>query len=74
MKTVKKPSKRTSARVAKIAAKYFDMSDDDIAGDVLGMHCELMLNSDFLKFCKDIRAICGSLLSQTEPEAKGKKR
>ena len=68
MKTVKKPSKRTSARVAKIAAKYFDMTDDDIAGDVLGMHCTLMQNSDFLKFCKDIRAICGSLLSQVETE------
>ena len=69
-KKAAKPSKRTSSRVAKIAAKYFDMTNSQIAEE-LGLAFVFSSYDDaWAKFCKDVRALAASCLSQTEPKGK----
>ncbi len=72
-----KPAKRTSARVAKMAGRYLDMTDEQLwcqinpheSLSVLGYEEKFSLK----RFCKRFRAICASALSQTETEPAKKK-
>ena len=66
-----KPAKRTSARVAKMAGKWLDMTDDQLL-DELGIWNPDTDSVGYPKFCRNLRAICASAVSQTEPVAKKK--
>lgn len=63
--------KKTSARVAKIAGKYAAMDNNELfveagvfkAGD-----------DEWTRFCFNVRALAGSVLSQTESKTKVKRK
>ncbi len=73
-KPKKKTVKRTGTRVAKLAAKYLDMDNEQL---MMEMHkdCSSMftIRKSRRRFFDNVRAICASALSQTEPGPKGRK-
>lgn len=76
MTTKKKTVKRTGTRVAKLAAQYLDMDDEQLYEEMFGgsSACYSHVYRPFNEFCKKFRAICASALSQTEPGPKGRKK
>lgn len=65
MKKKKPAKKRTSKRVAKIAAKYLDMTDAELELEA-GLCLLSGEEEDWSKFCRRLRSICGSVVSQKE--------
>lgn len=68
-KKAKKPAKVSSKRLATIAAKLLDMTDADIQKNAGVSY----VTTSWPRFCRELRALAASVLSQTEPVKTAKK-